>query len=197
MPVMNGFEAIEKIRKLPKGTKVPIIALTASIEPTVIKKATDSGADICLGKPFEAKQLLAALQKFTSAKSQPVVKAARKAKAATIENRFKHINLKRIEDASLGNKSFLVEMLQLLKTEIPAYVAECSETLEKKDYKRFSAAIHKLKNSLLMVGLDMLRNDLSKLEENSKAGKQMDKLPVLFANVTAEWKKAEKELKSI
>ena len=196
MPVMNGFECIEKIRKLPKGRTVPIIALTASIEPSVINKAVDSGADICLGKPFEAKQLLATIQKFTAVKPAPKVKAAAKPKVLA-KSKFKHINLKRIEDASLGNKGFVAEMLQLLKTEIPSYVAECSDNLEKKDYKRFSASIHKLKNSLLMLGLDVLRNDLTKLEENSKAGKQLDKLPLLFAKVDAEWKKAEKELNSI
>ena len=196
MPVMNGFETIEKIRTLAKGKNIPIVALTASIEPAVIKKAIKSGANVCLGKPFDAKQLLETIKKLTGSKTKAVPKKP-VLKQKVIKSKFRHINLKRIEDASLGNKAFVKEMINLLKTEIPVYISDCTVDLQNRDYPKFAAGIHKLKNSLLMIGLDALRGDLVKIEEIAKNKKQLDKLPSLFEKVTSEWESAHKELNSI
>ena len=196
MPVLNGFEAIKRIRKLTKGKSIPIIALTASIEPDVIKKATDCGANICLGKPFDARELLETIKRITNSR-QVLANAKPKAKQKSTRIKFRHIDLKRIEDASLGNKAFVKEMIGLLRAEIPGYINDCRLTLQKKDYSKFSGAVHKLKNSLLMIGLDVLKVDLATLETNAKSRKQVDKLAPLFAKVEDKWSEAAKELNSI
>ncbi len=194
MPVMNGFETIQKIRSHAKGKKVPIIALTASLETSVIKKAIASGANICLGKPIEAKRLLEELQRLTGKKGTRVLSHSTKIISKNKKNKFRHINLKRIEDASLGSKLFIKDMINLLKEEIPACVKTCAVELEKKNYIKFSEQIHKLKNSLLMLGLDTIKNDLVKLEEYAKNRKQLKELGLLFARITNKWEKARKEL---
>jgi len=50
MPVMNGFEATEKIREF--NIEVPIIALTADAMPETYDKAIASGMNDYLTKPF-------------------------------------------------------------------------------------------------------------------------------------------------
>jgi signal transduction histidine kinase/DNA-binding NarL/FixJ family response regulator len=60
MPVMDGFEATEKIRKLEQRlglVHTPIIALTASVVDEHIQKCFDSGMDYYVPKPFKAEVL--------------------------------------------------------------------------------------------------------------------------------------------
>lgn len=57
MPVMDGFEAIKKIRKNPTLKRMPIIALTASAEINLMNKAISFGAEKCLSKPFNSQEL--------------------------------------------------------------------------------------------------------------------------------------------
>lgn len=64
MPILNGFEAIKKIREL--NTSIPIIALTASTSEEDIKKAMAAGANNYLNKPVSSAQLFQVLSKYLS-----------------------------------------------------------------------------------------------------------------------------------
>lgn len=60
MPVMDGFEATEKIRSIEAGlelARTPIIALTASVVDDDIQKCFDCGMDDYVPKPFKAEIL--------------------------------------------------------------------------------------------------------------------------------------------
>ena len=58
MPVMNGLEAIKRIRSSAGGKKVKIVSVTASAFDEDRKKAMEIGADDFLGKPFREEALL-------------------------------------------------------------------------------------------------------------------------------------------
>ena len=66
MPVMDGFEATERIRKLPNRIRanIPIIALTANAVPENREKAAVVGMDDFLIKPTNSARLLRSLAKF-------------------------------------------------------------------------------------------------------------------------------------
>ena len=59
MPVMDGFEAIRRIRALPGGKEVEIIAVTASIFGEINRDALGAGADALILKPFREAELFA------------------------------------------------------------------------------------------------------------------------------------------
>jgi PAS domain S-box-containing protein len=60
MPVMDGYEATQRIRELnvPEAKNIPIIALTANVFREDIEKAFDSGMNGHLGKPLDEKEML-------------------------------------------------------------------------------------------------------------------------------------------
>jgi PAS domain S-box-containing protein len=58
MPVMDGLEAMRRIKTDPRGKETPIIALTASALEEDRQKAARSGADDFLSKPCHEDQLL-------------------------------------------------------------------------------------------------------------------------------------------
>ena len=58
MPVMDGFEAMRQIRALNAShAQVPMIAISAEVNPEVERKARDSGADSVASKPLDAQTL--------------------------------------------------------------------------------------------------------------------------------------------
>ncbi|WP_298286280.1 PAS domain-containing protein [uncultured Lutibacter sp.] len=66
MPVMNGYEAAKKIKKL--SPNLPIIAQTAYTTSVEIKKAKDSGCVDYLTKPIKQDELINVLDKFLKVK---------------------------------------------------------------------------------------------------------------------------------
>jgi CheY-like chemotaxis protein len=61
LPVGNGFTVAEEIQTLVR-TPIPIIFITASKQPGFRQKASELGAAGYFEKPYEAEELLAAIQ---------------------------------------------------------------------------------------------------------------------------------------
>ncbi|MBN1515869.1 response regulator [Candidatus Sumerlaeota bacterium] len=62
MPVMNGWEFVERLRKQPQFQKIPVVFLSAMVQKNHIKTGYDSGADLYLTKPIEPDRLLRMLE---------------------------------------------------------------------------------------------------------------------------------------
>ena len=61
MPVMDGVEATRRIRQLPKGGKVPIIAMTANAFTEDKQRCLDAGMNDFVTKPVAPETLFAKL----------------------------------------------------------------------------------------------------------------------------------------
>jgi len=64
MPIMDGYEAMTKIRQQNRFAKLPIIALTAKVLPEDRRKAIECGANDFLTKPVDIKTLLETTAKW-------------------------------------------------------------------------------------------------------------------------------------
>jgi CheY-like chemotaxis protein len=65
MPVMDGYEATARIRKLePNGKRTPIVAMTASVMQGQSERCKAAGMDGFLGKPLVREHLQAALARY-------------------------------------------------------------------------------------------------------------------------------------
>ncbi|MDK2981733.1 MAG: hypothetical protein PWQ55_2080 [Chloroflexota bacterium] len=83
MPVMDGFEAAQQIRKTEIGKELPIIGLSASILENDRHRVVESGIDEFMQKPFADEDLLALIEKrlgsiFTYEKKTTGTKQAEK-----------------------------------------------------------------------------------------------------------------------
>lgn len=67
MPIMNGFEATEKIRQMPEYKNVPIIALTAFAMKGDREKCLESGATDYIPKPIDSKEFIDKVKYYTNA----------------------------------------------------------------------------------------------------------------------------------
>ena len=69
MPVMDGFEAVKKIREIIKD--IPIVAMTANVLSEDRERYIESGMVDCVGKPFTSKELWAVLLKHLKSIESP------------------------------------------------------------------------------------------------------------------------------
>lgn len=63
MPVMDGYQFLETIRKIPALSKVRFVFFTSSGEKKDVRRGLDMGADEYLVKPFSGEELLKVVEK--------------------------------------------------------------------------------------------------------------------------------------
>ena len=62
MPELDGYEAMQRIRQVPKFAKLPIISLTAKAMKGDREKSIASGASDYITKPVDTDQLLSLMR---------------------------------------------------------------------------------------------------------------------------------------
>lgn len=193
MPVLDGFETIQRIRKMRKLKKFPLIALTASAETSLMQKALADGANKCLTKPFNAKELKSTIFELVTQKEMETGLEVISKKPISS---FRWINLQTISDASLGSSEFIGELLEMLIREIPILMAESEHLLKINELDLFSKVVHKMKSSMLTLGMEKIRKDLVFMEENGRAGKNKSEIESTFRKVSTYWNNARVEAES-
>jgi PAS domain S-box-containing protein len=68
MPVMDGVEAAQRIRQLPGGREVPIIAVTASVFKEQQQELSDAGMDELVRKPYRFSEIYECMARHLGAK---------------------------------------------------------------------------------------------------------------------------------
>jgi two-component system chemotaxis response regulator CheY len=82
MPGLDGVSACSQIRALPGYDAVPIIVLTAALNPLIGQAAMEAGATMVLRKPFQPASLLQALSPFCQISNTARTAIARNASQA-------------------------------------------------------------------------------------------------------------------
>ena len=57
MPVMDGIEATQRLRQHPAWQHLPVLGLTANVNPVDLEAFRHAGLDAVMLKPFEPEQL--------------------------------------------------------------------------------------------------------------------------------------------
>jgi len=165
MPVMDGFKTLKVLRKDPAKKTLPIIALTASAEIPLMEKAIKQGANKCLTKPFNSQELFDAM--IALIEDRPQFRPTAQTGKAPEVKRKRLVNIKLIEEASMGSKEFVAEMLELIYLQLPGLIDEANTYYEKEEMREFAQTIHKAKYNILLLGLTTLKKDLEFIEANA------------------------------
>lgn len=68
MPVLDGISVLRQLRE--RGSRIPVLVLTAKSDVDERVLGLDSGADYYLTKPFDSKELLACLRVITRSRNE-------------------------------------------------------------------------------------------------------------------------------
>ncbi len=147
MPIMDGFEATEQIRRIEGDNKhVPIIALTASTFLSKKQMAQDVGMTDFLTKPFTQDQLSAILSKY-----MPVCSKALEEKEA-FEFSTK-LDYNYLNEAYGADLEYAEEMFQLFLREYPIEISHLMNLKNRERISDLAGQVHKMKPTFQMVGL--------------------------------------------
>ncbi len=155
MPVMDGFEAISIIRNELK-LKIPVFAVSAYVNESIVKKAIASGFDDYMMKPVDPQVLYSKIIQFLKLDFRTSVSQAERANYQYANtNRFTDPEkLKRVFD---GDKALITGMIRKFLEITPAYYEEMITAFNKHDMTQLRQAAHKLKASLqLLAGNDLI-----------------------------------------
>jgi len=196
MPVMNGFEATEKIRELSEGT-IPIIAMTAAAMNKDRERCIEAGMNDYLSKPVQKAELERTLDKWI----QP-------GPAAGTEESFEEPPMsdnKPILDhgviASLrelggpDDPGLFVELVNLFLSDTPERMRALGEALERRDPTALERAAHALKSSstnLGALGLSCLFRDI----EAAGREKDLERAGPLVQRTRPEFERVQAALRS-
>lgn len=72
MPRIDGCSALSTFRRLRNGEDVPVVVVTALIDPAIRQRALDSGAVEFLEKPIAPDDLVEAVRRHVTARQVPV-----------------------------------------------------------------------------------------------------------------------------
>ena len=76
MPVLDGYATMREIRKLPTGSEVPIIAVTAKVGDSERLLCLQAGASDYIPKPVDTPELLRAIGRWLPAVDRSTVRAS-------------------------------------------------------------------------------------------------------------------------
>jgi HPt (histidine-containing phosphotransfer) domain-containing protein len=114
-----------------------------------------------------------------------------------MENNSKLIDLSYLNEISDGSNELINDLVYLFFKQIPEYQIALNDFYFKKDWDNLSRIAHKAKSAILMVGMKDLANELKKLEENAKEGRNINEYQEIIAKFVRESDTAVKELKEI
>lgn len=187
MPVMDGYEATQRIRERDKVT--PIIAMTADAITGVEERCLEVGINKFISKPFDP-------DLFMQIISTSFIKGDNKSNVDTTLSDEEILNYSKGIKSFGGDSSLYEQVLEIYKSENLETAVHIRALIEEQNYHAASQAIHKIKSSTGSIGatplyeqcivfqqalnssnLDDIEQCLSKFEENlTRLLKNIDKI---------------------
>jgi CheY-like chemotaxis protein len=182
MPDMNGYEATKYIRE-ELESNVPIIALTAHAMPGEREKCIELGMNDYLSKPIDSNKLF-----------ESIYETLRTSIAVQTQDIEQVTNLQNLKDTMHGKKAAIKEMLGYLLEQVPIYLSELNEAVDKKMFSDIAKLAHKIKSAILIMGAKHLEPLLNDIEQKAKNNTDIDNIILLNNELNKNCNKALKEV---
>jgi len=165
MPVMDGFEATRRLRKLAKYSDLPIIALTANVMKEDIKKVRLSGMNDHIAKPINIKIMFMTLARWIDvSKSSQSKVAARKTVHNKFNAKFKVIDSQKALKLLDGDQSLYWKLLKSFPQSNKRTVDSIRLALKAGKQDEAKRMAHTLKGLAGSIGAQNLAAAMQKLE---------------------------------
>ncbi|MVM33267.1 PAS domain S-box protein [Spirosoma sp. HMF4905] len=150
MPVMNGYEATQRIRELEQGRRIPIIALTAGTVKGEREKCLAAGMDDFITKPIVEKSMASLLQKWLA--TDPVDGQ----EIDTTDEPTAHFDVQILKSIAGQDLDFLNTLMEVAESELISSLSTLIQQAEDKNLAGLKSAGHKLNGTALSAGMPIL-----------------------------------------
>ena len=185
MPDMDGFQATAAIRatEKEKGSRTPIIGLTAHATEEDRERCRQAGMDGYVPKPIQIDDLLRVMGQLVFGSAAAVVSEQTQSRDGCFDRQT-------ALDQLDGNEALLKRLVALFFDDYPGYLAEIREAIEAGDSKRLGDAAHGLKGPVSTIALTGALELVIELQDRGKQGK-LDGAAEVYSALEEEIKQAE------
>jgi signal transduction histidine kinase/DNA-binding response OmpR family regulator len=169
MPIMDGFEVVDHIRKKIQGpiTNIPIIAMTAHAFKEEKEACLKAGMNNHIAKPIQKEELLRVMYNLLIGHVEKTVQPM--------------IDISYLKSLSEGNDEFVTEMLNIFAEDTPVLMQQMKVAVDKEDWKKVSQLAHKYRSPLALLGIKSIEEIMNSIEYNAKEKTNLSELPKMFS----------------
>ncbi len=175
MPDMDGFEASRRIRQMERdgniGGRVSIVALTANAVKGDHDRCLEVGMDDYITKPFEAAELISAIDNALSRTAGIRTNSAINTRCDMVPNCLPPIDAPALMARCLGNAAFAESLLHELQNTGMECVEQIARLAEAGDASAAAETAHALKGAAGIIAAEGLRCLAERIEA---AGNEKD-----------------------
>jgi CheY-like chemotaxis protein/HPt (histidine-containing phosphotransfer) domain-containing protein len=178
MPIMNGYQATEEIRKFENNkTHIPIIALTAGNIKGEREKCLQHGMDDFVTKPFVENDLIQLFAKWLKNNNDNKIETNK----ISIGN-HSHYNINKLREYMPDDDETIKEVLLIAIKEIQKVDNNLKQLLQTPKLDFFQSIGHKLYGTATAIGLDILSEYAKELESIEN----LEKIEDLYQKINQE-----------
>ena len=193
MPEMDGFETSVYIRN-ELQLDIPIIALTANITSSGVRKCIEVGMNDYISKPIDEKLLF---RKIIHWLKLPLGSQGYRIPTAIASDSIndKCTDLSYLKRRTKNDTALTAEMIRIYLKQTPELINAIKEGIEKKDWSLLYAAAHKLLPSFAIMGIDPRFEEITKkIQEYAGSPEDLSAVQENVASIEAICKQAIEEL---
>ncbi|NFQ67604.1 response regulator [Clostridium sporogenes] len=188
MPIMNGLDAANIIKKNPEWSKIPIVALTAYDSLEQKKKFKSLGMDDYLSKPIDSDKLLYIIDKHLNDNRQI------KNNKMNLKKKEIYSSFERLEKNLDGNKELVIELAhKIIELFSKEQMDEIIRLSRDGDIENLRNLIHKLKGASSNFDLYEVKKLLNEIKERAILG-DIENIYKLVEKITINMNILEKDL---
>ncbi|MDD5113081.1 MAG: response regulator [Methylobacter sp.] len=172
MPVMDGYEAVRKLRSLElinKTDRIPVVALTAHAAVGEREKCLAAGMDDFLTKPISRSKLAVSLAHWLGEPNQTEIIAPDK-RIADNQDHLAVWNQAAALNQLDDDQELLNDMIDLFLKETPARILDLENALAHDNLVALADAAHALKGMAGHFCADLLQSNAASLEHSARQG---------------------------
>ena len=182
MPVMDGYEATRKIRKIDKFSELPIIAMTADAMSGVKETVLETGMNDYITKPIDTNQLWKTLASWLEAKDRELPEgfgensAEKKKEISSDIPEIPGIDVSAGMQRVAGNSSLYRKLLVRFTREYTGFKDEVTGYLNHSKNEDAVRAAHTVKGVAGNLGAGELQKEAAELEHSLRDGAREENL---------------------
>lgn len=161
MPDMDGYEVMRVLRQMPKPLgNIPVMALTAEINPQSRMRCIQVGMQAVLTKPFNPEVLYAQIQYLSRPNQAASAPSKQEIHLVNHPISKQNIDIRMILEAAGGDLHFIQKYLETLQQQFDYFIEEYSSAIQKKDMEQMQRAVHRLRPTIVMLNLRLMEREI-------------------------------------
>ena len=170
MPMMDGYQATQKIRQLPQGLKLPIIAMTANVTAQDLNRCWRVGMNDHVAKPIDPDKLFRVLNKWVQfRKKQQPQQTTMAQRANQPEGSFPTLpglNTQIGLTHAGGNATLYCSLLDKFRASHAMAQADFEQMINNQDTEQIYRMAHTLKGLAGTIGASRLQELSAELQQS-------------------------------